>query len=149
MSSFLKDLLELFHRISEKQEKKFLGIINQEGLVYLEKLLKIGLGVEDRIKIGKEPRKSRPFIGWEHGNKLYLCLLTTQRKGKHVDIGLCSRRACSKYRFGEDSFLFFDPKREKFFVYAFPKLDSKFYRVCGYCENLEHLEKIAIYEVGK
>jgi len=75
--------------------------------------------------------------------------LTSQKKGRvyRVDISLCKKKGCPRYRFAPESYLFYDSKHQGIYFYKLPKSLVKDYVFCGYCEGLEHLDKLRIKEV--
>jgi hypothetical protein len=141
---FLKSLFEHIKEIflGKKEEgKKFLGYFRQGRLRFLEEFIGMDLG--------SYKRNTRPFIGYTSGNWLFVLFLTSQKKGRsyRVDISLCKKKGCPRYRFAPESYLFYDSKHKGIYFYKLPKNLVKDYVFCGYCEGLEHLDKLKIKEV--
>jgi len=142
---FLKSLFEHIKEIfldKREEDKKFLGYFRQERLKFLEELT----GME----LGAYRRNTRPFIGYTSGNWLFVLFLTSQKKGRtyRVDISLCKKKGCPRYRFAPGSYLFYDSKHRGIYFYKLPKNLVKDYVFCGYCEGLEYLDKLRIKEVN-
>ncbi|MFZ8785632.1 hypothetical protein [Thermocrinis sp.] len=142
---FLKSLFEHIKEIfldKREEGKKFLGYFRQERLKFLEELT----GME----LGAYRRNTRPFIGYTSGNWLFVLFLTSQKKGRtyRVDISLCKKKGCPRYRFAPGSYLFYDSKHRGIYFYKLPKNLVKDYVFCGYCEGLEYLDKLRIKEVN-
>jgi hypothetical protein len=142
---FLKSLFEHIKEIfldKREEGKKFLGYFRQERLKFLEELI----GME----LGAYRRNTRPFIGYTSGNWLFVLFLTSQKKGRtyRVDISLCKKKGCPRYRFAPESYFFHDSKHPGIYFYKLPKNLVKDYVFCGYCEGLEYLDKLRIKEVN-
>ena len=142
---FLKSLFEHIKEIfldKREEGKKFLGYFRQERLKFLEELT----GME----LGAYRRNTRPFIGYTSGNWLFVLFLTSQKKGRtyRVDISLCKKKGCPRYRFAPESYFFHDSKHPGIYFYKLPKNLVKDYVFCGYCEGLEYLDKLRIKEVN-
>ena len=139
-NSFFQQLQELVRQRKELEGKKFLGIFNQDNLRVLEELLKTDLGTHKRER--------RPFVGYFYSQWLFLCFLTTKNHGNvmRVDLSLCNKKGkCSKLQ--NISYIFQDRKRRGFYLYRLPKNLIKDYTFCGFCKDLEHIDKLDVIEV--
>jgi hypothetical protein len=141
LKSFFEQIKELFLGRREQEGKKFLGYFKRVHLRFLEEVIGADLGSHKRY--------TRPFIGYTSGNWLFVCFLTSQRKGKafRVNISQCKKGGCPKYKFLPESYLFYDSKNRGIYFYKLPKNFVKDYRLCGYCEDLEHLDSLRIKEL--
>jgi len=119
----------------EFEGRRFLGIFNQNHLRILEEYLK--------TDFGSHKRKSRPFVGYYFGKWFYVCLLTTLERDqtKRVDLNLCDKKGCN-FNFQKTSYIFYDRKNKGFYLYQLPKDLIKGYSFCGYCKDLEHIDKL-------
>jgi len=138
--SFLQQLQEVVRQRKELEGKKFLGVFNQDNLIVLERLLKTDLGTHKRER--------RPFIGYFYSQWLFLCFLTRENHGDvmRVDLSLCNKKKeCSKLQ--DISYAFYDRKRGGFYLYRLPKYLIKDYTFCGFCKDLEHIDKLNVIEV--
>ena len=138
--SFLQQLQEVVRQRKELEGKKFLGVFNQDNLIVLERLLKTDLGTHKRER--------RPFIGYFYSQWLFLCFLTRENHGKvrRVDLSLCNKKKeCSKLQ--DISYAFYDRKNRGFYLYRLPKDLIKDYTFCGFCKDLEHIDKLNVIEV--
>jgi hypothetical protein len=138
--SFFQQLQEVVRQRKELESKKFLGIIGKDNLRVLEELLKTDLGTHKRER--------RPFVGYFYSQWLFLCFLTTKNHGKvrRVDLSLCNKKKeCSNLQ--SVSYIFRDRKNEGFYIYKLPKNLIKDYTFCGFCKDLEHIDKLNVIEV--
>jgi hypothetical protein len=63
-----------------------------------------------------------------------------------VDLSLCNKKEeCSKLQ--DISYIFQDRKRGGFYLYRLPKDLIKDYTFCGFCKDLEHIDKLNVIEV--
>lgn len=139
-NSFFQQLQELVRQRKELEGKKFLGIFDKDNLMILEELLKTDLGTHKR--------KRRPFIGYFYSQWLFLCFLTTRNHGdaRRVDLSLCNKKKeCSNLQ--NISYAFYDRKNRGFYLYRFPRNFIKDYTFCGFCKDLEHIDKFNVIEV--
>jgi len=139
-NSFFQQLQELVRQRKELEGKRFLGIFDKDNLRVLEELLKTDLGTHKR--------KSRPFVGYFYNQWLFLCFLTTKNHGKvrRVDLSLCNKKKeCSDLQ--DISYAFYDRKKRGFYLYRLPKDLIKDYIFCGFCKDLEHIDKFNVIEV--
>jgi hypothetical protein len=139
-NSFFQQLQELVRQRKDLEGKKFLGIFDKDNLRVLEELLKTDLGTHKRER--------RPFIGYFYSHWLFLCFLTTKNHGKvrRVDLSLCNKKKeCSNLQ--SISYIFRDRKNEGFYIYKLPKDLIKDYIFCGFCKDLEHIDKLNVIEV--
>jgi hypothetical protein len=138
--SFFQQLQELVRQRKELEGKKFLGIFDKDNLRVLEELLKTDLGTHKRER--------RPFIGYFYSQWLFLCFLTTKNHGdvRKVDLSLCNKKKeCSNLQ--DISYAFYDRKNKGFYLYRLPKDLIKDYIFCGFCKDLEHIDKFNVIEV--
>ena len=139
-NSFFQQLQELVRQRKELEGKKFLGIFDKDNLRFLEELLKTDLGTHKRER--------RPFVVYFYSQWLFLCFLTTKNHGKvrRVDLSLCNKKKeCSKLQ--DISYAFYDRKNRGFYLYRLPKDLIKDYIFCGFCKDLEHIDKLNVIEV--
>jgi hypothetical protein len=139
-NSFFQQLQELVRQRKELEGKRFLGIFDQDNLRVLEELLKTDLGTHKRER--------RPFIGYFYSQWLFLCFLTTKNHGKvrRVDLSLCNKKKeCSNLQ--DISYAFYDRKKRGFYLYRLPKDLIKDYIFCGFCKDLEQIDKFNVIEV--
>jgi hypothetical protein len=139
-NSFFQQLQELVRQRKELEGKRFLGIIGKDNLRVLEELLKTDLGTHKRER--------RPFVGYFYSKWLFLCFLTTKNHGKvrRVDLSLCNnKKECSNLQ--SVSYIFRDRKNKGFYIYKLPKDLIKDYTFCGFCKDLEHIDKLDVIEV--
>jgi hypothetical protein len=139
-NSFFQQLQELVRQRKELEGKKFLGIFDQDNLRVLEELLKTDLGTHKRER--------RPFVGYFYSQWLFLCFLTTKNHGNamRVDLSLCNKKKeCSKLQ--DISYAFYDRKNRGFYLYRLPKDLIKDYIFCGFCKDLEQIDKFNVIEV--
>jgi hypothetical protein len=139
-NSFFQQLQELVRQRKELEGKRFLGIFDQDNLRVLEELLKTDLGTHKR--------KSRPFIGYFYSKWLFACFLTRENHGDvlRVDLSLCNKKEeCSDLQ--DISYAFYDRKNRGFYLYRLPKDLIKDYTFCGFCKDLEHIDKLNVIEV--
>jgi hypothetical protein len=139
-NSFFQQLQELVRQRKELEGKKFLGIFDQDNLRVLEELLKTDLGTHKRER--------RPFVGYFYSKWLFVCFLTTKDHGDvmRVDLSLCNKKKeCSKLQ--NISYIFQDRKRRGSYLYRLPKDLIKDYIFCGFCKDLEHIDKLDVIEV--
>jgi len=138
--SFFQQLQELVRQRKKLEGKKFLGIIGKDNLRVFEELLKTDLGTHKRER--------RPFVGYFYSQWLFLCFLTTKNHGDvmRVNLSLCNKKGeCSKLQ--NISYAFYDRKNRGFYLYRLPKDLIKDYIFCGFCEDLEHIDKLNVIEV--
>ena len=138
--SFFQQIQELVRQRKELEGRKFLGIFNQDNLRVLERLLKTDLGARKRER--------RPFVGYFYSHWLFTCFLTRKDHGKvrRVDLSLCNKKKeCSNLQ--SVSYIFRDRKNEGFYIYKLPKDLIKDYTFCGFCKDLEHIDKLNVIEV--
>lgn len=139
-NSFFQQLQELVRQRKELEGKRFLGIIGKDNLRVLEELLKTDLGTHKRER--------RPFVGYFYSKWLFVCFLTTKDHGDvmRVDLSLCNKKKeCSKLQ--NISYIFQDRKRRGSYLYRLPKDLIKDYIFCGFCKDLEHIDKLDVIEV--
>jgi hypothetical protein len=139
-NSFFQQLQELVRQRKELEGKRFLGIIGKDNLRVIEELLKTDLGTHKRER--------RPFIGYFYSQWLFLCFLTTKNHGKvrRVDLSLCNKKKeCSNLQ--DISYAFYDRKKRGFYLYRLPKDLIKDYIFCGFCKDLEQIDKFNVIEV--
>jgi hypothetical protein len=139
-NSFFQQLRELVRQRKELEGRKFLGIFDQDNLRVLERLLKTDLGTHKRER--------RPFVGYFYSHWLFTCFLTRRNHGDvmRVDLSLCNKKGeCSKLQ--DISYIFQDRKRRGFYLYSLPKDLIKDYTLCGFCKDLEHIDKLNVIEV--
>jgi len=138
--SFLQQLQEVVRQRKELEGRKFLGMFNQDNLMVLERLLKTDLGTHKR--------KRRPFIGYFYSKWLFACFLTRENHGDvlRVDLSLCNKKGeCSNLQ--SISYIFRDRKNRGFYLYRLPKDLIKDYTFCGFCKDLEQIDKFNVIEV--
>jgi len=139
-NSFFQRLQELVRQRKELEGKKFLGIFDQDNLRVLEELLKTDLGTHKRER--------RPFVGYFYSKWLFVCFLTRENHGKvrRVDLSLCNKKKeCSKLQ--DISYAFYDRRNRGFYLYRLPKDLIKDYTFCGFCKDLEQIDKFNVIEV--
>ena len=139
-NSFFQQLQEIVRQRKELEGKRFLGIFDQDNLRVLERLLKTDLGAHKR--------EFRPFVGYFYSKWLFVCFLTRENHGDvmRVDLSLCSKKGeCSKLQ--DISYAFYDRKNRGFYLYKLPKDLIKDYTFCGFCKDLEHIDKLNVIEV--
>jgi hypothetical protein len=139
-NSFFQQLQELVRQRRELESRKFLGIFNQDNLRVLEELLKTDLGTHKRER--------RPFVGYFYSKWLFVCFLTRENHGDvmMVDLSLCSKKG-ERSKLQNISYIFQDRKRRGFYLYILPKDLIKDYTFCGFCKDLEHIDKLNVIEV--
>jgi hypothetical protein len=138
--SFFQQLQELVRQRKELEGKKFLGIFDKDNLRVLEELLKTDLGTHKRER--------RPFVGYFYSQWLFVCFLTREKHGdvRRVDLSLCNKKKeCSNLQ--DISYAFYDRKKRGFYLYRLPKDLIKDYIFCGFCKDLEHIDKLNVIEV--
>ena len=139
-NSFFQQLQELVRQRKELEGKKFLGIFDKANLRVLEELLKTDLGTHKRER--------RPFVGYFYSKWLFVCFLTRENRGDvmRVDLSLCNKKKeCSNLQ--SISYAFYDRKNRGFYLYRLPKDLIKDYTFCGFCKDLEHIDKFNVIEV--
>jgi len=115
---FLKNLFEQIKEIflGKKEEgRKFLGYFRQKRLKFLEEFIGMDLG--------SYKRNTGPSIGYKLGNWLFVLFLTSQKKGRsyRVDISLCKKKGCPRYRLAPESYPFYDQNIRGFTFTNCPK----------------------------
>ncbi|NAZ24012.1 MAG: hypothetical protein GU346_06130 [Thermocrinis sp.] len=139
-NSFFQQLQELVRQRKELEGKKFLGIFDKDNLRVLEELLKTDLGTHKRER--------RPFVGYFYSKWLFVCFLTRENHGDvmRVNLSLCNKKKeCSNLQ--GISYTFYDRKNRGFYLYRLPKDLIKDYIFCGFCKDLEHIDKFNVIEV--
>jgi len=138
--SFFQQLQELVRQRKELEGKKFLGIFDRDNLKVLEELLKTDFGTHKRER--------RPFVGYFYSKWLFVCFLTRENHGDvmRVDLSLCNKKEeCSDLQ--DISYAFYDRKNRGFYLYRLPKDLIKDYTFCGFCKDLEYIDKLNVIEV--
>jgi hypothetical protein len=139
-NSFFQQLQELVRQRKELEGRKFLGIFDKDNLRVLEELLKTDLGTHKRER--------RPFVGCFYSKWLFTCFLTRKNHGEvmRVDLSLCNKKEeCGKLQ--DISYAFYDRKNRGVYLYKLPKDLIKDYTLCGFCKDLEHIDKFNVIEV--
>jgi hypothetical protein len=139
-------LVQLYEELVGEGKSKFLGVFEEKNLEFMERLLSANLGVGSRLKVGKQPRHRRPFIGLHEKESLLIYFLTSKRKSLYVNLGPCYRESRCKWILDHSYLL--ENENASFAAYAVKKVLLKDrYIFCGRCDDLDYLDDVGVIEV--
>ncbi len=63
-----------------------------------------------------------------------------------IDINFCDKKGC-RFSLQGTSYAFYDRKNRGFYLYQLPRDFMKDYSICGFCEDLQHIDKLPVVHV--